>query len=108
MSNHRTVLVTNPQGLHLRACAEIVKTVERYRARVTVRKGEQAENAASVLGLLSLAAECGTKLALFATGPEAEEALQAICELFGDGNERSSRQPRPRSAGLYRSQPQAG
>lgn len=85
MLNHRTMLVTNPQGLHLRVCAEIAKTVERYRATVTVRKGDQSENAASILGLLTLAAECGTRLVLFATGPEAEQAIQAIVTLFGDG-----------------------
>jgi phosphotransferase system HPr (HPr) family protein len=90
MLNHRTVFVTNPQGLHMRVCSEIVRRLQRYRARVTVRKGDQAEDAASILGLMTLAAECGTKLVLFATGPEAEEALQAICLLLGDGNDTPS------------------
>jgi len=90
MLNHRIVFVTNPQGLHLRVCSEIVKRLQRYRARVTVRKGDQSEEAASILGLMTLAAECGTKLVLFATGPEADEAIQAICTLFGDGTDTPS------------------
>jgi len=34
------------------------------------------------LGLLSLAAHSGTELVLSATGPEAEDALDAVVSLF--------------------------
>jgi phosphotransferase system HPr (HPr) family protein len=79
---NRTVRVTNPQGLHLRPCSAIVDLVRRHRAEVTVRKGSQSVNAASVLDLLSLDAPSGTELVLFATGADADEALDALANLF--------------------------
>ena len=77
----RTVLVTNQHGLHARPCLAIVKTVARYQANVTVRKGSQSVDAASILELLSLAAAPGAELILSAAGAEAEEALQAVAGL---------------------------
>jgi phosphotransferase system HPr (HPr) family protein len=49
---------------------------------VVVHKGNRSTNAASIFGLLSLAASSGTELVLSATGAEAEEALDAVASLF--------------------------
>ena len=81
---NRTVMVSNPQGLHLRPCSAIVGMVKKHQARVTVQKGSQAVDAANILGLLSLAAPSGAELVLSATGVEADEALDALARLFGD------------------------
>lgn len=78
----RTVTVTNVDGLHARPCVAIVKTVSRHQAHVTIQKGTQSVNAGSVIDLLSLAAPQGTQLVLTATGSEAEEALEAVVDLF--------------------------
>ena len=78
----RTVLVHDQHGLHLRPCSSIVNVVKRHRAQVTVQKGGQAVNAASILGLLSLAAAQGAELIVSATGPDAEAALEAVARLF--------------------------
>ncbi len=78
----RTVLVAHQQGLHMRPCSVIVDTVGRHQANVTVQRGSQSANAASMLGLLSLAAAEGTELILSATGPEAEEVLETLARLF--------------------------
>ena len=78
----RTVRVTYQDGLHLRPCSTIVSTVDRYRAKVTVQKGTQSSDAASIFGLLSLAATYGTELVLTATGVDAQDALDAVAVLF--------------------------
>ena len=78
----RTVTVTNVDGLHVRPCVAIVKTVSRHQANVTIQKGAQSVNAGSVMDLLLLAATQGTELVLTATGAEAEEALAAVVGLF--------------------------
>ena len=83
----RTVRVTHQQGLHLRPCSAIVNTVSQHRANVMVQRGNQAVDAASILGLLSLAAPQGAELILSATGAEAEEALQAVVGLIVNGCE---------------------
>ena len=49
---------------------------------MTIQNGTQFANAGSVMDLLLLAATQGTKLVLSATGPEAEEALEAVVGLF--------------------------
>lgn len=78
----RTVLVANPDGLHIRVCAAIVKAVGTYRAKVTIRKESQIVDAVSMFGLMLLAASQGTELILSARGPEAREALEAVAGLL--------------------------
>jgi phosphotransferase system HPr (HPr) family protein len=80
----RIVRVNTPEGLHMRKCAAIAELVGRYQATVTLQKGDQSEDAASVLGLMLLAATEGTPLTVVATGPEAELAVQAVVDLFED------------------------
>lgn len=78
----RTVTITNPHGLHARPAVVIVKTVKKFDAKVTVRRGNQAVDAANILDLLSLGASQGTELVLSASGPQAEEVLSALVHLF--------------------------
>jgi len=59
-------------ALQFAAHIEIVKDGERY-------------NGKSILALMTLAAEQGTTLVLRADGPDAEEAVEALAELFGRG-----------------------
>jgi phosphotransferase system HPr (HPr) family protein len=80
----RTVVVTNRDGLHVRACSAIVDTVGRHQANVTVEKGDQAVDASSIFDLMSLAASQGTELVLSATGPDAAAVLEALVRLFAD------------------------
>jgi len=80
----RTVVVTNRHGLHARPCSAIVDMVGRHRANVTVQKGSQTVDGASVLDLMTLAASRGTELVLSATGPDAAEVLEALDHLFAN------------------------
>lgn len=80
-----TVVVTNPLGLHVRPCLAIVNTVRQFKAVVKIRNGKQAADATSMLQLMTLAAGQGTELAVSAKGPEAEQALDALTELFAAG-----------------------
>jgi phosphocarrier protein HPr len=78
----RHVVVADPDGLHLRNCLAVVKAVQQYQAQVTIRGNGQLVDAASILGLMSLAALPGTELTLSASGPTAVEALEAISQLI--------------------------
>ena len=80
----RIVFVNDQHGLHLRPCSAIVTTVSRHQAKVTVHQGGHAVNADSIFGLLSLAATRGTELILSATGPDAQEVLEAVVRLFAE------------------------
>jgi phosphocarrier protein HPr len=78
----RTVVVSNPQGLHARPAEVFVKTASQYQSRIEVIKDGYRVDGKSILNILTLAAVQGTQLNLEATGPDAQAALQALSELF--------------------------
>lgn len=75
------ITIVNRLGLHARAAARFVETANRFAAEVTVANGEESVSGKSILGLMMLAAAEGTTLVVEATGPDAEEALDALAEL---------------------------
>ena len=85
----RTVQIVNKAGLHARPAAEIVKLAARYASDITVVRDELEVNGKSIIGVMMLAAECGSTLQLKAEGPDAAEALDALEKLieskFGEG-----------------------
>jgi len=85
----RTVQIVNKAGLHARPAAEIVKLAAKYRSDITVVREGLEVNGKSIMGVMMLAAECGSTLQLKAEGPDAAEALDALEKLieskFGEG-----------------------
>jgi phosphotransferase system HPr (HPr) family protein len=77
----RTVVVTNPQGLHARPAHLFVKTAGQYQAKIEIVKDNERVDGKSILAILTLAAGAGTELRLEATGPDAEAALEALSVL---------------------------
>ncbi len=78
----RQVGVSNECGLHLRVADKFVKLANSFQSEIWVHcKGIMA-NGRSILSLLSLAAECGTMLALEAQGCDAEDAVAALANLI--------------------------
>jgi len=80
----RRVELVNRLGLHARAAAKMVHVASRFAAKVTVRHNDEEVNGKSILGLLLLAAPCGTALLVRAEGNDADEALDALEELIAD------------------------
>jgi phosphocarrier protein HPr len=73
--------IINKRGLHARASAKFVQTVERFNAEVWVTRGGETVGGTSIMGLMMLSAGPGTTIVVSAIGPEAEAALAAITEL---------------------------
>ena len=80
----RELLIINKRGLHARASAKFVQTVERFNADVWVTRGAETVGCTSIMGLMMLAAAPGTTILVSAKGPEAEAALSAITKLVAD------------------------
>jgi phosphocarrier protein HPr len=80
----KEMLIINKRGLHARASAKFVQTVERFDAEVWVTRGGETVGGTSIMGLMMLAAGPGTSIVVSAAGPEAEAALAAITELVAD------------------------
>jgi phosphotransferase system HPr (HPr) family protein len=78
----RTLTVTHIPGLHARPCLAIVNTVRRFHSKVQLRKGKETVDAGEILYLMSLGVPAGTEVTLTATGPDANEALDALVQLF--------------------------
>ena len=81
MSVQRTVTICNERGLHARASAKFVKLATTFDAKVVVCRDDQCVEAESIMGLMMLAAGPGSTVELKADGPQAEEAVEALCAL---------------------------
>jgi phosphocarrier protein len=79
-----TVSLVNRLGLHARAAAKFVHVTSRFSSQISVRHNEEEVNGKSILGLLLLAAPCGSELTITADGDDAPEALAAIEALIGE------------------------
>jgi phosphocarrier protein HPr len=77
----KELLIINKRGLHARASAKFVQTVEKFSAEVWVTRGSETVGGTSIMGLMMLAAGPGTTIRVSATGPEAEAAIAAITKL---------------------------
>ena len=73
--------ITNKRGLHARASAKFVQTVELYDAQIEVSKDSNTVGGTSIMGLMMLAASPGTTIRVIARGRQAVEAMTAIAEL---------------------------
>ncbi|HEY8309116.1 MAG TPA: HPr family phosphocarrier protein [Gemmatimonadaceae bacterium] len=77
----RTVTIVNKNGVHARPAAEIVKTAGKFASNVTIVRDDLEVNGKSIMGVMMLAAECGSDIVLRATGPDADEAIEALAQL---------------------------
>ena len=77
----REIPIINKRGLHARASAKFVQTVERFNADVWVTRGSETVGGTSIMGLMMLSAGPGTTIIVSVAGPEADAALEAITEL---------------------------
>ena len=81
----REVAVVNRNGLHARPAAEFVKLASAFACDVWVEKDGLEVNGKSIMGVLMLAAESGSRLRLRTVGADAEEALDALAALIARG-----------------------
>jgi phosphocarrier protein HPr len=78
----RKLAICNRKGLHARASAKFVQTVEKYDAEVRVMRCGETVGGTSIMGLMMLAASPGTSITVEATGKEAAEVMDALTALI--------------------------
>ncbi|NCY01741.1 MAG: HPr family phosphocarrier protein [Planctomycetia bacterium] len=78
----REVVVGIAQGLHARPADQLAREARRWQSRIELLHDSQRVDGKSILEVLTLAAEAGTRLVVEATGPDAREAVEAIGGLF--------------------------
>ena len=72
----------NRNGLHARPAAEIVKAAAKFQSDITITRDDMEVNGKSIMGVMMLAAEYGSRLKLKADGPDAEQAVAAIADVI--------------------------
>lgn len=77
----RRLEIVNERGLHARASARFVETVERFDAEAEVSRDGQTVLGDSIMGLLMLAAARGAVVEVTTRGSEAEALMEALDRL---------------------------
>ena len=81
----KEMLIVNRLGLHARAAAQLVKMANSFTSEITIEREDEHVNAKSIMGILMLAAACGSRIQVTIDGEDAEAAMMAIEELVNDG-----------------------
>ncbi len=76
------VKIINSLGLHARPASMLVQVASRYNSDISLSRDEMKVNAKSIMGVMMLAAEKGAEVEIEAVGNDAEEAVDAVKELF--------------------------
>ena len=75
----RNVVITNPQGFHMRPMAKFVQVATQYQSTVTLSRGDRIADGKSLLAMMaSVLSLPGEEVTLEITGPDAREALDAL------------------------------
>ena len=79
---NKEVTVLNKLGLHARPCSLLVKVASKFRSDLKIKKGNMEVNGKSIMGVMMLAAECGSVLQIVLEGVDEEDAFFEIEKLF--------------------------
>jgi phosphocarrier protein HPr len=80
----RTFTVLNKMGLHARPAAALVTALQKFDSEVSLRKDDQEVDGKSIMGILTLTAEFGSKLTVVADGPDEQALMDNMNQFFID------------------------
>lgn len=78
----RDFTITNKLGLHARPSAQLTQVASKFAAEIWIAKNGRRVNAKSIMGVMMLAAGCGSTVTVDADGPDEAEAVAAIGALI--------------------------
>ena len=81
-----TIVVQNPNGLHMRPAMGFASLAKRFRAVVTVRRQDRMADGKSGMQMMLLAAMPGAELVLEVDGEEAEQAFPVLSRALGSSS----------------------
>jgi phosphocarrier protein len=81
----RAITIVNSLGLHARPAAALVRLASGFQSHLELVRDGAAVNAKSIMGVMMLAAECGSTLVIRGEGPDAEAGVSAIADLIASG-----------------------
>tara|TARA_Y100001934_G_scaffold267611_1_gene348527 strand:+ start:2107 stop:2379 length:273 start_codon:yes stop_codon:yes gene_type:complete len=84
MKCEKIVQVNNRLGLHARASAELVKVATSYESDIQLSLEDQTVDGKNIMGIMMLAATCGSQITITVEGKDADLALSAIVTIFSN------------------------
>ncbi len=78
---NKTVFIKNELGLHARSAGQIARIAMKSTGNVWVMKSEEKADASSIMDILTLVCEKGTKIRIMIEDPRDTEILNAIVDL---------------------------
>ena len=76
--------IVNRLGLHARAAAKLTHLASGFASEIWLSRSGRRVNAKSIMGVMMLAAECGSTVVLRANGPDADAAVGAIADVIAN------------------------
>lgn len=77
--------IVNPLGLHARPAAQLVKLANTFSSDIQLLKEGVPVNGKSIMGVMILAAECGSIITIRAQGEDEDAAVNALAGLVRSG-----------------------
>lgn len=74
--------IINKLGLHARAAAKFVATAGRFESQIEISHKDRCVNGKSIMGVMMLAASKGSEVELIISGPDQQDALEALTQLI--------------------------
>ncbi len=81
---NKPITIINKLGLHTRAAAKLVATASHYESKIEISYNGNLVNCKSILGVITLGAAKDAILNFIITGPDEQEAYDAIVVLVND------------------------
>lgn len=81
----KEMTIINKAGMHTRPASTIVKIAAKYKAEFFLSKDDFEVNGKSIIGVMTLAAEQGSKLTLKFDGPDEEQLAKEMIDFFERG-----------------------
>jgi len=80
----RVVEIKNTYGLHARPSAASVQVAGQFKSDIYIINDDKLANGKSIISIMVLAAECGSKIRLRVSGEDEEEAIKALVSLVNN------------------------
>ncbi len=76
------ITILNKLGLHARPAAQLVQRASGFKSEIKLKRHNLEVNAKSIMGVMMLAAELGSKITIIAEGPDEKEAAEAVAQVI--------------------------
>ncbi len=76
------ITILNKLGLHARPAAQLVQRASKFKSEIKLKRHNLEVNAKSIMGVMMLAAELGSKITIIAEGPDEKEAAEAVAQVI--------------------------